>query len=195
MDPNEALTIVEVLEATWVGKEWTDNQRDLWVRDLIPMNRWLAEDAVEDLRRSEDYRPTFNKFLMAYQAVGRRQAAARAESTGLPTVPIDPRDGIAQVRRMRKLMSVTGYATTKAGLRGHDHHQGAEGCPVCSRHDQAAHHHDRNRGDHTLTLKPTCVRCAELAGWISGEVPLCDEHAAQAAPYHVVNENPREKYL
>ena len=99
----------------------------------------VAEACVDTLDRL----PTVHQLLIAYQGAARSKiAAAQArdqlaiERAGRGSPSRDDRHG-------REMVDVLRTALTEAmpggdDSRGHDHHRGAEHCPVCSRRDEIA---------------------------------------------------------
>ena len=80
----------------------------------------------------------------------KRRLRHAAEALNTPHIPADPKHHIERIRAMLQLGDYRGIT------RGHDHHNGARGCPVCSLHDPEAHKRDRQYGG------LSCPRCVEL---------------------------------
>lgn len=144
MNP-ELAALVALIRTSWPAGEWTDAQIALWASDLEKRDARLSYMAIEHLRETTKFRPTLTEFIASYQMVRRNESGpskALGTGTGVPHGPM-----------FVGLKAVFGMERPK-----HDHRNGAEGCPLCSLHDMAAHKRDR-----VGYGPPQCARCAVLA--------------------------------
>jgi hypothetical protein len=120
----EAAKLLAVMQLTWPHPEWTADQVRMWRSDLAKIEVGQATEALYELRGSEKFRPTFAAFLDRVQAIRRREALGRTALPGPSEPPVD-RAKISELRERLSQMHKPGFT------RGHDHHRGADNCPVC----------------------------------------------------------------
>ena len=150
MTRDEALSVVAALMASWPSAySWSDETVELWLRDLADRDPRIALAAVDRCRRTLDYPPVWRQYAEAYDREWDR-ARPKTWSTTLELPPV-PRTPPAQVQRRIAAMRAAVHRHDGAD---HDHHNGAEHCPICGKHEIDANGvHDSKH----------CLRCKQLA--------------------------------
>lgn len=137
---------VRMLSAAFPSPPLTEDTVNLYVSKLTSPPFVDPESlmiAVAEAMHLMDRLPTIHQLLVAYQGAARGKASAAQardqlaiERAGRGTPSRDDRHGREMVDVLRTALSEAMPGGDDS--RGHDHHRGAEHCPVCSRRDEIA---------------------------------------------------------
>lgn len=143
MATEDVQTLIRWIAEVWPHQPFTEGEVRLWRGDLERMEAVVAADALDDLRATEEFRPSWAKFRAAYQARLRRVQHDDRPALEEAVVP--------RPESARRWAAVHAFIVRRRYL-AHDHRDGPHSCPICSRHK----HHG---GTH-----PTagCARCEEV---------------------------------
>lgn len=137
---------VRMLSAAFPSPPLTEDTVNLYVSKLTSPPFVDPESlmiAVAEAMHLMDRLPTIHQLLVAYQGAARGKASAAQARDQLAIQRAGRGSPSRDDRHGREMVDVLRTALTEAmpggdETRGHDHHRGAEHCPVCSRRDEIA---------------------------------------------------------
>lgn len=134
MNGAEATQVLTVMQAAWRTR-WTEAQEDFWLFELLQFEANDAQEAVRRLATQIDHAPSLHQFIEAIGAI-RVERHHREEAARRALTPAQAERKVAQATQLSFLREVRRAMRGENDLR-HDHHRGAERCPVCSKHDHS----------------------------------------------------------
>ena len=120
-----------------------------WAGALHPYSSSALSAAVEVWLLNEQWMPTLSGMLDVVQGEARRERREREAARALPAGPRNDEPIASAAEWMSAIRTglerrgivvrgdVTDIGHGPVEARGHDHRNGASGCPVCSRHDHS----------------------------------------------------------
>lgn len=154
MTNDEAMSIVGRMASAWPQIELTEPTVEVWREHLIDKRGPIALEVIRGLEQTVKFFPTLAEFTDAYKIAIRQELEyERNERRALQPGPDGP------TRDIRDLLQ--SLSTKLKTIGTHNHHRGAENCPVCGpviREETGHHIAAGDPPDGTWRDCPECVK-------------------------------------